>query len=150
MMVRAFGITPSSSAPLLFLLAISLFLLLLLGFLAFTGYAVRNTKFEVSGQGLRIKGGIYGRFVPREDIVKEGVKIIDLDSQIEYKPRLRTNGIGLPGYKEGWFKLKNSERALLFVTDCSNVVYIPTDKDYSVMLSVNNAEEFYQTIELWK
>lgn len=150
MMVRTFGITPSSSAPLLFLLAISLFLLLLLGFLAFTGYAVRNTKFEVSDQGLRIKGGIYGRFVPRVDIVKEGVKIIDLNYQTEYKPRLRTSGIGLPGYSEGWFKLKNNEKALLFVTDCSKVVYIPTDKNYSVLLSVNNADEFYQAIELWK
>ncbi len=150
MIVRTFGITPASSTSFIVLSAISLLLILFLGFLVFTGYSVRNTKFEVNDQGLRIKGGIYGRFIPREEIVKEGVKIIDLNAQAEYKPRLRTNGVGLPGYREGWFKLKNSEKALLFVTDYSSVVYVPTDKGYSVLMSVSNPEDFCQSTQLWK
>ena len=42
------------------------------------------------------------------------------------------------------------ERLRQFVTDYSKVVYIPTDKDYSVLLSVSNPEEFRQTLESWK
>ena len=150
MMARTFDITPASSAPLITILAIGIFLILLLGFFAFIGYSARNTKFEVSDQGLQIKGGIYGRFIPKEEVDRENVKIINLNTDPEYKPRIRTNGIGLPGYSEGWFKLKNKEKALLFVTDRSNVVYIPTNKDYSVLLSVSNSEEFYQSMELWE
>ena len=150
MMARTFDITPASATPFIFISAISILLILLLGFFAFIGYSVRNTKFEVSEQGLQIKGSLYGRFIPKENLVDEEVKIINLNRQKEYQPKLRTNGIGLPGYSEGWFKLKNNEKALLFVTDYSKVVYIPTDQGYSVLLSVSNPEEFRQSVELWQ
>lgn len=149
-MIRTFDITPASSAPLIFIAAIGLILILLLGVFARTGYSTRNTKFEISDQGLRIKGGIYGRFIPREDIAAEQIQTINLTTYPEYQPRLRTNGIGLPGYAEGWFRLKNKEKALLFVTDRSNVVYIPTNRGYAVLLSVSNPAEFRQSVELWK
>jgi hypothetical protein len=36
---------------------------------------------------------------------------------------------------------------LLFVTDNSSVVYIPTTEGYSVLLSVREAEEFAELIK---
>tara|TARA_B100000315_G_scaffold214356_1_gene212894 strand:- start:25 stop:474 length:450 start_codon:yes stop_codon:yes gene_type:complete len=149
-MERTFEITMTSSAPLIFMASVSIFFILLIGLFVFIGYSIRNTKFEVTDQGLRIKGGIYGRFIHNEEIIGENVKIIDLNADLGYKPRIRTNGIGLPGYSEGWFKLKNKEKALLFVTDRSNVVYIPTKQDYSVLLSASDPEEFYQVTKQWK
>ncbi len=148
-MAKTFSITPASATPFIAISAIGILLVLLIGLLAFTGYSARNAKFEVSDQGLRIRGAIYGRFIPKEEIIEDGVKIINLNTQTEYNPRIRTNGVGLPGYGEGWFKLKNGEKALLFVTDRSKVVYVPTSKDYSVLLSVSNADEFCQSIKLW-
>ena len=149
-MDKTFSITTASPAPLITILAIGILLLLILGLFTFIGYSSRNVKFEVSDQGLRIRGAIYGRFIPKEDIAEENAEIINLDASPEYKPRIRTNGVGLPGYSEGWFKLNNNEKALLFVTDRSNVVYIPTRQDYSVLLSVSNSEEFYESIKQWE
>lgn len=149
-MVRTFDITPASSASIIVIAAIGLIFLLLLGFFAFMGYSIMNTKFEVSDQGLNINGGIYGRFIPKADIASENIKTIDLTTYSEYQPRLRTNGIGLPGYAEGWFRLKNKEKALLFVTDRANVFYIPTNRGYSVLLSISNSDEFRQSVELWR
>ena len=69
----------------------------------------------------------------------------------EYKPKIRKNGIGLPGYKEGLFKLKNGEKALLYVTDSSKVAYIPTKDSYSVLLSTGQPRELFKSMnELWK
>lgn len=147
---KTFGIIPASNAPFIFLVAVGIFFILLIGFFAYIGYSARNVKYSVSDEGLRIKGGVYGRFIPRDDIFVDGARIIDLNASQEYKPRFRTNGIGLPGYSEGWFKLKNGEKALLFVTNRSNVVYIPTSKGYSVMLSVEDSEGFYESIKLWR
>ena len=90
------------------------------------------------------------RFIPREEIAVEGVKVVNLNVDSEYKPKARTNGIGLPGYAEGCFRLHNKEKALLFVTDRSSVVYIPTEKGYSVLLSVREAEEFAGSIRQWE
>jgi hypothetical protein len=149
-MERIYGIIPASSAPYVFILVFGLLLIALVGFFVFIGYSSRHVSFEVSDQGLRISKATYGRFIPKEEIAVEGVKVINLNLDSEYKPRLRTNGIGLPGYAEGWFKLKNNEKALLFVTDNSSIVYIPTTGDYSVLLSVREAEEFAGLIKQWE
>jgi hypothetical protein len=149
-MDRIFGIIPASSGPIILVLAVAIVFILVIGLLAFIGYSSKNARFEVNDEGLRISRSIYGRFIPREQIAATGVKVIDLNIDSEYKPKHRTNGAGLPGYSEGWFKLKNNGKALLFVTDRSSVVYIPTKKDYSVLLSVREAEELAEAIRHWE
>ena len=108
----------------------------------FISYSASHATFTVTEDALRIRASFYGRTIPRSDIVTDGVKVIDLNVESGYRPKSRTNGIGLPGYAEGWFKLADKEKALLFVTDRSRVVYIPTTDNYSVLLSVREAEEF--------
>ena len=149
-MERTFSIAPTSSASLVAIAAIGVLLLLIIGLLAFSGYSSRNVKFEMSDQGLSIGPALYGRFIPKDEIMKEGIQIINLNTTSAYKPRIRTNGVGLPGYAEGWFKLSSGEKALLFVTDRSRVVYIPTTKGYSVMLSASQPDEFYEAAKQWK
>ena len=149
-MEKIFGIIPASSGPYIFIWIFSLILIALIALFIFIGYSSRHVSFEVNDQGLRISRAIYGRFIPREEIAVEGVKVINLNVDSEYKPKARTNGIGLPGYAEGWFRLQNKEKALMFVTDRSSVVYIPTEKGYSVLLSVREVEEFAGSIRQWE
>jgi hypothetical protein len=149
-MERIYSIIPAGSGPYIFILVFSLILLAAIGFFVFIGYSSRHVSFEVNDQGLQISRAVYGRFIPREKIAADGVKVINLNIDAEYKPKLRTNGIGLPGYAEGWFKLKNNEKALLFLTDSSRVVYIPTNNNYSVLLSVRETEEFAGLIKQWE
>jgi hypothetical protein len=52
--------------------------------------------------------------------------------------RWRTNGAALPGYKSGWFKLADGEKALAFVTDQRRVAYLPTSAGYSLLVSVED------------
>jgi hypothetical protein len=149
-MEKAFGIIPASSGPYIFIWAISLVLIAVIVLFIFIGYSSRHMNFMVSDEGLRLGPGLYGRFIPRGDINTEGVRVLNLNTDAEYKPKWRTNGAGLPGYAAGWFKLANKEKALVFVTDRSRVVYIPTHKDYSVMLSIREAEEFADLIKQWE
>ena len=149
-MEKVYGIIPASSGPVIVLLAVAVVFILVVALLAFITYSSKNARFEVSDEGLRISRSLYGRFIPRGEIAAEEVKVINLNIDSEYKPKRRTNGAGLPGYAEGWFKLKNNEKALVFVTDRSSVVYIPTRKDYSVLLSVREAEEFAELIKHWE
>lgn len=47
--------------------------------------------------------------------------------------------------------MENGERALLFVTDYEKVVYIPTTEGYSLLLSVDQPEEFIRAVEeMWE
>jgi len=117
---------------------------------ALIAYSAVNTRFEVSSEGLHIKGAIYGRFIPNDSIILGDAKVVDLDADSTLRPVRRTNGIGLPGLSEGWFRLANGEKALMFVTDRDSVVYIPTRNGYSVLLSTVTPDEFLESLaEEW-
>ncbi len=110
------------------------------------GFSARNTKFVITDEGLRIKGALYGRSIDKKSLVAPDARIINLLDDTVYRPRIRTNGVGLPGYLEGWFRLKNKEKALLFLTNKAQVIYIPTKDGYSVMLSVTKPKVFLREV----
>lgn len=101
----------------------------------------RSSTFEVSPEGLRLRGDFYGRMIPASHLRTAAVARVDLDTS-PYRPTFRTNGIAVPGYRAGWFRLRNGRKGLLYVTDPTKVVVVPTTDDYDVLLSVVNADEF--------
>ena len=52
----------------------------------------------------------------------------------------------MPGYRSGWFRLRDGEKALLYVTDPTRVVYVPTTEGYSVLLSVAEPDVFLSSL----
>jgi hypothetical protein len=149
-----FHIIPASAGAFAFLWGIGAFLVVVVVGVVLLMYSVanqgKNATFTVTDTGLNIGPGVYGRFIPREQIEPDGVKVIDLRIDKEYALAGKTNGSNLPGYDAGWFKLKNGEKALVFVTDKSRVVYIPTTDNYSVLLSTLHAEEMAGALQAWK
>jgi hypothetical protein len=59
----------------------------------------------------------------------------------EYNIRIRTNGISLPYFKSGWMRLRNQEKALVYITNTENVLLMPT-KDFVVLFSMEKIDEF--------
>jgi hypothetical protein len=55
-------------------------------------------------------------------------------------------GTGLPGYKAGWFRLRNGERALLYLTDRARAVYGPTSAGYGLLLSPAEPDAFHAAL----
>jgi hypothetical protein len=101
-----------------------------------------TSRFEVSPEGLRLRGDLYGRLIPASQIVADGVRRVDFTTSSDLAPRRRTLGTGLPGYQAGWFRLANGDRALLYLTDRSRAVYVPTTDGYSVLLSPGDPDGF--------
>lgn len=112
------------------------------GLVVYAGYSSRNVVFEVSPEGLRVRNSIYGRLIPRDQILPAGGRIVDMRQERDLRPVFRTFGTGLPGYGEGWFRLANREKALLFFTSSPRAVYLPTRQGYFLLLSVAHPEEF--------
>lgn len=144
-MRQEFPIVAPPLSTLLFSLLILAPVLLILLYLLF---APRLVRFEVSPEGLRIRGEIYGRLIPAAELDLENARAVDLTADPDRRLGRRTNGIGLPGYASGWFRLKNGEKSLVFVTDKTRVAYIPTRQGYSVLLSVERPHEFLSILRL--
>ena len=66
-------------------------------------------------------------------------RLVEAGKESDYAPKLRTNGTGLPGFACGWFKLANGSKALAFLTQPDQVVYLPLlDGDFVIMLSAED------------
>lgn len=100
------------------------------------------TKMEVSSAGIRIRNTLYGRFIPAEKLRAESARVVNLSTSPQLAPVRRTNGAGLPGYQAGWFRLRNGEKALLFLTDRQHAVYLPTSDGYSLLVSPKQPDQF--------
>jgi len=119
----------------------------MLGLLIWIGWATQCTTFEVNGDKLSIRGDIYGRDIPWADLAAGKGRILNLKVDREHRPVLRTNGCGLPGYASGWFRLANGEKALLFVTTGDAVLYLPTMKGYSLLLTPKDPQRLLNALQ---
>src|SRR4051812_7140654 len=78
----------------------------------------RSSSFELTAEGLRLKGDIYGRMIPFSQIVRSGVMRVDV-TRGPFKPAIKTVGTALPSYRAGWWRLVNGHKALLYMSDRS-------------------------------
>lgn len=144
-MAEVFSIAPAAARPLWFLGGIGTLLLAILLLFGFFAYSSRNTTFVLTDDGLAIRGTMYGRTLPWSSLRVEEAHAVDLRESTELRPTLRTNGLGLPGYQAGWFRLRRG-KGLLFVTDPSRVVAVPTTEGYVLVASVGDPEAFLEAL----
>jgi hypothetical protein len=141
--MEVFTIAPADTKVLWLISLIPLLVLVLVvGILWASINSARTATFELSSDGLRLRGDWYGRFIPADHLVRGMAKRVDWALTPELTPGRRTMGTGLPGYQAGWFRLRNGDRALLYLTDRSKVVYVPTTEGYAVLLSPSEPDKF--------
>jgi len=109
--------------------------------------------FTIANSKLHIARTAFGKSIDISSLDLENAKIIDLDEDAnkDLRSEDRSSGVGLrtdtPSNQAGWFRLQNQEKALLFITNNQNVLYIPTHDDYVLMLSVENPEKFLTSLK---
>ena len=96
---------------------------------------------------MRLVGDFWGREIPLRLLDASKAQILDLNADKEFFPKRRTFGTGLPGYSSGWLRLRNGDKALLYLTSRSEVVYIPTFDGYLVLLSIEEPERFIAALQ---
>ena len=145
-MKQVFELVPSSGKPFWILGVIVLFLLGMAALFAYFLVSARNTTVELTAQSLEIHGGLYGRSIPLRELDLERARRVDLTQDRSLALAGRTNGIGLPGYQAGWFRLRSGEKALVFLTDPRRALYVPTRAGYALLVSVREPEAFLQAL----
>lgn len=106
------------------------------------GFNSRNIHFVVQPEGLRLSGELWGRTVPARVLKISEARRVDLRVETGLQPKWRTAGSAVGNYRTGWFRLRNGGKALLYLTDATNAVLIPTSDNYVILLSVAEPERF--------
>ena len=146
--MQVFAIAPASARPMWVLVPVALILIGVMAALTLSALGARRATFEVSAEGLRLRGDFYGRLIPREHLRLEEARRVDFAVSPDLRPGMRTFGTGLPGYQSGWFRLRNGERALLYLTDRGKAVLVPTTLGYSVLVSPDDPDAFVKTLRV--
>ena len=140
--MQVFTIASSSSRPFWILVPAFIIITFAIVILVLVSVAARNARFEVSEDGIRLRGDLWGRFVLARSLVTDRATRVDFSESPDLLPARRTMGTGLPGYQAGWFRLKGGQSALLYLTDRSKAVLVPTTENYVLLLSPDDPDGF--------
>lgn len=150
-MTSVYPIIPATGKTIWTLGIIALLMILVfiftLGIFLKTLYISQYAQFEISPTGLQVKGDLTGKFFAKDKLQVDRAMIVNLRENTDLQPILRMAGTAVSGYKSGWYKLRDKEKALLYVTDDRNVVYLPTTQGYSLLLSVKNPQDFIHDLQ---
>jgi hypothetical protein len=104
-------------------------------------WSASHGSVRIDERNLQIRLPFYGRTIPIAHLDLDHAQIAGIEnSASSFQPVLRTNGIGLPGYGAGWFRLENGAKALVVLTARQRLLYLPTTDGYSVLLSLKTPE----------
>ena len=100
--MQVFAIAPAAMKGFVLLWGVLVLVLsIAFGAVALATSGARTARFEVSSEGLRLRGDLYGRLIPIGELRLDQARRIQLDTASELAPRRRTMGTGLPGYQAG-------------------------------------------------
>jgi hypothetical protein len=135
-MIETFPIVPGQVRVLWVVIPVIVLVVASVGALAYSLMGAQTARFDVSAEGLRLRGDFYGRLIPAAALRLDSARVVNLRTEQTLAPTIRTVGTAISGYRAGWFRLRDGERALLYVTDPTRVAYVPTTEGYAVLLSV--------------
>ena len=146
--MSVFPIAPAASRYLWFMIPVIALLLGAMVLLVTSVRGARSSTFEISAEGLRLRGDMYGRLIPRAELRVDLARRVDLTREDGLRPKWRRMGTALPGYQSGWFRLRNGDKALLYLTDRTRAVYVPTTAGYGLLLSPADPDGFLSRLRV--
>ncbi|GIU23314.1 PH domain-containing protein [Shewanella sp. MBTL60-007] len=107
-------------------------------------YKVNDSKLIVSSDTFTLEVPFYGFSLPLSEIDRAEIKRLDLKHEPDFKPNFRANGMGMPGFQLGWFRLANEQKAFVATTDTDKMVLIPTLLGYPLIVSLDEPDELLE------
>jgi hypothetical protein len=119
--------------------------LLGLGVAVALALAIRNPR-------VRLEDGVLqaGRWprvrVAARDLDPGAACVVDLAQHPEWAPTLKLFGTSMPGYRSGWFRLRDASRAFLVVTDPRRVLRLPRRDGGPLLLSLARPDDLLDAL----
>lgn len=121
--------------------------ILLLGpLIIIAAQGIRNPNVVLSNESLSIKVSFLKKKWTISELLRDQIRVVNLDEDAELKPKWKLFGASVPGLRSGYFRLNNKQNAHVYLTDFQKVVYIPTQKG-PLLLSLQRPKEFMDHLQ---
>ena len=128
---------PQSSLYVLSLIAVPIVVIFIFTTLLLW-WAVQRRRIVLADGVLDITATFYRRKVPVAAFDLDKARVINLDEHREWRPFLKTNGVGLPGLRAGWFRSRSFVKMFCLLTTRDRVLVLPESSGGATLLSVAN------------
>jgi hypothetical protein len=102
--------------------------------------SIRNRLVEVLPEGLRVRRWPRAKIGAYAEFDLAGARIVDLDREPALRPTFKLAGTWLPGFRSGWFWLRDRRRAYVLLTTGRRALFLPRHDDSAWLLGVERPD----------
>jgi hypothetical protein len=134
---RLWGIGNRSGDALIAMLVVAAVTGALASFLAFM---LKRHRLQLDHAGFEVATTFYRRRFALADLRLDAARVVRLDEHPELKPLLKINGYALPGFRSGWFRLRDWQKAFVATSDGERALWLPTSRGFGLLLQPRDPE----------
>lgn len=102
--------------------------------------ALQRHRLDIGEDGIALRTTFYRRALAWAELDLDAARVVDLREHTALKPLLKTNATALPGFRSGWFRLRNGRKALVATAASPRVVFIRTRSGYDLLLQARQPQ----------
>jgi hypothetical protein len=95
---------------------------------------LRRHHLLLGTNALEVKTGFNRCRMAYADLKLDEARVVDLGERTELRPLLKLNGTGLPGFRSGWYLLRDRSRAFVAVAGGARALWIPGRGKHALLL----------------
>ena len=109
-------------------------------------WAVPRRRIVLADGVLDITATFYRRKLPVAAFDLDKALVINLDQHREWRPLIKTNGLGMPGLHAGWFRSRRLVKMFCLLTTRDRVLVLPELTGGAMLLSAERPQELLQAL----
>ena len=115
-------------------------------------YAPGPPRYSLSSEGLAIHDRFYPIALKAAEIEVENMRIVDIETDADWRPTMRTNGFANAHYRSGWFRVACGKKVRMYRARGRNLVLIPLRNGKTpVLVEVDQPQDFIRKAQqLWR
>ena len=107
---------------------------------------MRRQALELSADVLELRSSFYRCRMPLAELELDQARLVDLDERTEYRPAVKANGFSIPGFRSGWFLLRNRRRTFVAIADGRRKLWLPGSGKHDLLLEPRDPAALLQRL----
>lgn len=107
---------------------------------------MRRHRLQLHAGGLEVVTTFYRTRVGLDALRLDQARVADLGERTELKPLLRSNGFSVPGFRSGWYRLRNGRRTFVAGVGERRWLWLPTTGKHDLLLQPRDPQRLLERL----